>query len=150
MIKRQQRIERIRNVEREYLAALSAVELLEDRLRADPAWGVSRGWRARDGENFMERLEATYFIRLYAEFEAGLREAWKKFYRKRTTPPMKDLLVAVASQRIPQDWLDEADDVRKYRNALVHEEGEEQVVAFSLPEARSRLCRYFSRLPEDW
>jgi hypothetical protein len=87
MIKRQQRIERMRAVEREYLAARSAAELLEDRLRADPSWGVSRGWRARDGENLVAALEATFLVRLYAEFEAGLRDAWRRFYRKRSNPP---------------------------------------------------------------
>jgi hypothetical protein len=63
---------------------------------------------------------------------------------------MKDLLVAVASQRIPQGWVDDADEVREYRNALVHEGGEETAATISLAGARSRLCRYFSRLPEDW
>src|SRR5437879_5630319 len=115
MIKRQERIERMRGVEGEYLAAISAAELLEDRLRADPSWGASRGWRARDGEILIAALDATFLVRMYAEFEAGLRDAWRKFYRKRSNPPMKDLLVAVASQRIPQRWIDEADEVRQYR-----------------------------------
>jgi hypothetical protein len=149
-MKRQERIERIRSVEREYLAAISAVQLLQNQLRADPSWGAARGWRARDGENLLAHLEATFLIRLYAEFEAGLREVWSKFYRRRTNPPMKDLLIALASQRIPQDWLDDADKVRLYRNAVVHEGSDEGAARLSVEVARSRLCRYFSRLPEDW
>ncbi len=41
MIKRQERFERIRSIEREYQAALGAVTLLEERLRADPSFGRS-------------------------------------------------------------------------------------------------------------
>ncbi|NLY01195.1 MAG: hypothetical protein GXY83_34320 [Rhodopirellula sp.] len=149
MIKRQQRLERIRAVEREYLAARAAVRLLVGRLRADPAWGESEGWRARDGVNLSENIEGTYVLRLYAEFEAGLRDAWVHLVRD-NHPPMRDLMVAMANQRIPQDWLDEADEVRAYRNSLVHEGDVADAMRISLVDVRSRLCRYFSRLPEDW
>ncbi len=149
MIKRQIRIERIRAVEREYLAALSAVRLLVDRLRADPNWGESEGWRARDGANLRDKIEETYLIRLYAEFEAGLRDAWVNLVR-RSHPPMRDLLPAMANWRIPQDWLDQADEVRVYRNSIVHEGESPEGLGVTLGEARSRLCRFFSRLPENW
>jgi hypothetical protein len=67
-----------------------------------------------------------------------------------THPPMKDLLDSIAVQRgIPQDWLDDAHEVREFRNGFVHE-GEGEEISLTLVEARSRLCRYLSRLPEDW
>jgi hypothetical protein len=150
MNKRQQRIERILAVEREYQAATAGVDLLKDSLRADPRFGAAQGWRSRDARNLEDNLEGTFLLRLYAEFEAGLRDVWKSYFGRDTHPPMKDLLVAIANQRIPQDWLEDADAVREYRNALVHEGDTTDIEAVSLAEARSRLCRFFSQLPKDW
>ena len=76
MIKRQQRIEWIAAVAKEYLAAKSAADLLATQLQADPNYGDSHGWEARDGVAFKANLESTYIVRLYAEFEAGLRDYW--------------------------------------------------------------------------
>ena len=110
--KRQERMERIRAVEREHQAAVKAVELLAERLRADPAFGADDEWRFRDARNLRANLEATFLIRLFAEFEAGLRDAWRNTFRRTTHPTMRDLLEAVARLRlIPQDWLDDAHEV---------------------------------------
>jgi hypothetical protein len=76
MIKRQQRIERIAAVARECVAAKPAADLLKEQLKADPNYGQSQGWEARDGAAFRANLESTYMIRVYAEFEAGLRDYW--------------------------------------------------------------------------
>ena len=70
MIKRQQRIEWIAAVAKEYLAAKSAADLLKRELQADPNYGRKQGWDARDGASFNDNLESTYIVRLYAEFEA--------------------------------------------------------------------------------
>ncbi len=88
-------------------------------------------------------LETTYLIRLHAEFEAGLRDAWRHAFGQETQPPMRDLLQAFAARcDIPQDWIDGANTVREYRNTLVHEEALE-VEPISLIESRHRLCRFF-------
>jgi hypothetical protein len=150
MSKRQQRIERIRGIEAEFLAASTAVRLLARQLQTEPGLAASEGWRARDARNLKDNLEATYLIRLYAEFESGLRDAWANWLRRDTHPPMRDLLVAIANQRIAQDWLDAADEVRQYRNVLVHEGDVTQVTLVPLPEARGRLCRFLSGLPVTW
>jgi len=153
MIKRQQRIEWIAAVAREYLAAKSAADLLNAQLQADPSYGLSQGWENRDGEAFNRNLHSTYIVRLYAEFEAGLRDYWKNCLNRVTHPPMIQLLQSVADQRIPMDRLDNADDVRKYRNFLVHDESHEppsDMRTFSVDEAKSHLCYYFGRLNADW
>ena len=148
--KRQERIERICAVEREHQAAAVAVDLLEERLRSDPAFGLSDEWRFRDARNLRANLEGTFLLRLFAEFESGTRDAWLKAFGRATHPPMRDLLEAVARLRlIPQDWLDDAHEVREYRNRLVHE-GDDRGDAVSVPEARHRLCRFFSWLPLTW
>jgi hypothetical protein len=149
-MKRQDRIERIRAIEREYQAAAVAVDLLEEQLQADPALGRAGGWRLRDARNLRANLETTFLIRLFAEFESGLRDAWQYFFRRTTHPPMKDLLSAIAALRlVPQDWLDGADSVREYRNGLVHE-GTTGGQPVPIREARRLLCSFLSRLPPDW
>ncbi len=49
----------------------------------------------------------------------------------------------------PQHVLDTAHDVRRFRNALVHEEAE-AAETLTLAEARRRLCRFLAFLPLDW
>ena len=69
---------------------------------------------------------------------------------QRFEPRMVDLLEGIGARTdMPKPWHAEVDEVRRRRNALVHEEAEE-VAVVSLAEARTRLCRFFSRLPPDW
>jgi hypothetical protein len=150
MIKRQECLDRIRGVEREFLAADAAVTLLEERLHADPLFGNSTRWRTRDASRLRDNLEATYLLRMFAEFESGLRDIWTTFFKQTTQPPMRDLLAALAARRpIAPDWLDTAHRVRLFRNFLVHQ-GEATATTTSLREARQFLCRYFSCMPENW
>lgn len=149
MIKRQRRIERIAAVAREYLAAKSAADLLKAKLQADPNCGRNQGWEARDGTAFIDKLDATYLIRLFAEFEAGLRDYWEYHLGKDTHPPMVQLMPAVADQRLSIDRFEDADAVRDYRNVLVHEPPP-NMRAFTVREAKSHLCYFFGRLDPDW
>jgi hypothetical protein len=151
MIKRQQRIVWIAAVAREYLAAKSAADLLNVRLQADPNYGRNQDWDARDGFAFNGNLQSTYIIRLYAEFEAGLRDYWANGLNRATNPPMVQLLQSLADQRISIDRL--ADAVREYRNFLVHSESGEpppEMRTFTVAEAKTHLCYYFGRLDPDW
>jgi hypothetical protein len=153
MIKRQQRIEWIAAVAREYLAAKSAAELLEVQLQADPNYGWNQGWESRDGAAFNDNLESTYLVRLYAEFEAGLRDYWANHLNRGTHPPMAQLLQSLADQRLSIDRLEDADAVREYRNFLVHSESDKpppELRAFTVAEAKSHLCYFFGRLDPDW
>jgi hypothetical protein len=65
---------------------------------------------------------------------------------------MEELLEALAARRrITGDVYEEADAVRQYRNRLVHgPDLKEEDERMPLDEACSRLCRYFSWMPEDW
>ena len=150
MSQRQERIGRTVAVEREYLAASVAADLLQERRGADPAFLAAHELRSRDARNLRAHLEGTYVIRLCAEFEAGLRDAWQNAFGRPTQPPLRDLLAAVAARRlVPQDALDRADEVREYRNVLVHE-GAPDVAAIPIADVRRHLCRFFSRLPSRW
>jgi hypothetical protein len=154
MIKCQQRIARISAVLQEYLAAKTASNLLTAQTDANPSYGYSHGWEQRAGVAFTDNLEATYIIRIYAEFEAALRDYWLTYRGQMTRPKMYHLInQAIPDQAFSQDVVDNADDVREYRNFLVHDiedEPGENLVAFTVPKAKSHLCAYLGRLDPAW
>lgn len=150
MTRNQRRMERIRAIEREYRVALVAAGDLGERLRADLSALDAEGLEFVDYRNFREDLEATYLIRLFAEFEAGLREAWELAFRRTTVPSGRDLIDSIHAQRLlPDLWRDCVHNIRIYRNVLVHEGGDE-AQRIGLREACSDLCRFFSGLPRHW
>ncbi|MBP3955845.1 hypothetical protein J8F10_11170 [Gemmata sp. G18] len=149
-MKRQERIERVRAIEREFWAAAFAANLLDEALQKDSGLLAAEAFKVPDVRNWKKNLEGTYLIRMFAEFEATLRDVWARFFKRDTHPRMVDLIDAIAGyQFVPDDVIDGAHAVRRYRNSLVHEGGEE---AATLPfgHARSFLGSYLSRLPTDW
>lgn len=150
MRKRNEWIERIKAVEAEYLVAVLAVSVLRDRLRMEPH-ALTGQLQISDVNRMEDNLEATYFIRLYAVFEAGLREAWRLALGRDTLPPMRDLLDGIGSgRRVDSEVLTATHRVREFRNTLVHEQDEEPEETFSIGHARRYLTRFFSYLPPDW
>jgi hypothetical protein len=144
------RIGRMVAVELEYRAATRAVGLLMNHLEDDPNYLEPDKLRYRDAVRLNSNLEATYLIRLFAEFEAGLRDYWRHGLVRDTKPPMADLVSAIGTSRsVPQDVIEAAHQVRETRNSLVHEGGEGGA-ALPLSESKSRLCKYFCRLPSGW
>ena len=139
---------RIKAAERDYAAARFAIERLLELARSDQT--ILR--RVLDFQELAQagsRLEATYFIRLFAVFESGLRDFWRA-QKPRRMPRMEHLLERVASARgIPNQILVNAHAVRRYRNSLVHEQSEE-IQPIPLATARGDLCTFFSRLPPNW
>ncbi|ODU02508.1 MAG: hypothetical protein ABS79_00305 [Planctomycetes bacterium SCN 63-9] len=137
---------RIKTVELEYAIAQSAMSRLKEAAERDPTI-VPRNWM-REIPGVAERLEGTYLIRLFAEFEAGLRQFWRT--EKTTNPPMESLINGIRRMgRIPAKLTDRVHEVRAFRNALVHDrEGESPRI--SLKEARAHLCKFFSWLPPEW
>lgn len=138
---------RIKAVEREFRVIRFAADRLGESIRVD-ATNLPSDLRFRDFMVASNRLEATFLIRMFAEFEAGLRQYWE--IQSPTRPKMRDLLDGIAARRfISFDRLDKAHEVRKLRNGHVHGSDE---VGSSLPfaECRSVLCTYFSFLPLTW
>src|SRR5205085_1499714 len=130
------------------------VEFGLDRLRMEATADASVLSQFQTGPSLLRRaitlLETTYFIRLFAEFETGLRVAWRRAFGRTSQPQTARLLAAVAARcRVPDQWLADVDAVRQYRNALVHE-SDDQVDPISIEVASGRLCRFFSRLPDNW
>ncbi len=141
-------LQRIKNVEREHAATRLATERLLQDAGTDPSV-LTRDVRLRDVDHAAANLEGTYIVRLFAEFETGLRLYWIGV-RGSDPPRTRDLLEGAAAMRgIPHDVLAGAHAVREHRNGLVHER-DESSDSISLPVARSRLCKFFARLPFDW
>lgn len=150
MTSRQRRLVRMRAIEREWRIAAIAADRLGEYLRANPSALVGEKLENTDYRNFRGNLEATYLIRVFAEFESGLREAWERAFHQVTSQRMRDMIGAISARCvISQEWRDCAHAVRTYRNALIHE-GDGAVPPVGLRDACAWLCRFFSRLPHEW
>ena len=140
-------LDRVKAVEREYGAMRLAADRLLGVVRKDPTAFLGES-RIHDLEVASDGLEATYTIRLFAEFETSLRKFWATL--KQTTPPAGDLLNGVGTRRrIPYDQISNAHHVREYRNTLVHER-EEETELIPIAQARGHLCRFLNFLPLEW
>jgi hypothetical protein len=138
---------RIKAVEREYAVMRLAVDRLKQAAKPDPT--ILRGaFRIGEIGEASDLLEGTYVIRIFAEFETGLRSLWE--VTRPTHPPTWQLLDSIASsQRIPNDDLRNAHRARRYRNGLVHDrDGEEAPIG--LARFRGYLTMYFRHLPSSW
>ncbi len=109
---------RIKAVEREYYAMNMAARRMLDVEWVDLGQ-VPNNLQQRDLVNAAYRLESTYLIRLYADFEAGVRECWASL--RNTQPMMKLLMESMTARRgIPMEVHKAADCVREIRNDCVH------------------------------
>src|SRR5437764_14825250 len=69
---------RIKAVEREYVVARFAADRLDQQTRDNPE--ILQGdLRLRDIRMLIDRLEGTYILRVFAEFEQGLRNYLRAF-----------------------------------------------------------------------
>jgi hypothetical protein len=142
-------IGRIKAVEREYYAARFSVDRALEQVRTDPTI-LTGDLRVREIERTAEFLEGTYIMRLFAEFESGVRLYFRLTTKRRPPSKTEDLLNSVASRRaIPHQQLKNAHKVRDYRNDLVHERYEVGE-PMTIKDARSHLCYYISFLPRVW
>ena len=139
---------RIKAVERQYAAVQLAASRLLEEGRRDPTILLG-DVKHRHLVEADKDLEGTYLIRLFAEFETGLRQYWAT--EKSSHPRTRDLLERIAAMRtLSDEEKDNAHAVREYRNSLVHEREDEDVEAIPIAVARGYLCRFFSRLPLEW
>lgn len=141
-------IERIWEVDREHSVAAVASEILQVELRRKPHTLTIQGLEHADLDNYNQNLDSTYMIRMFAVFEAGLRDFWKSF--RTTEARVSDMIRSIGSKRrIDDPVIQKVEIVRVYRNYLVHEESSKRPVVV-VGVARGLLCTYFSRLPENW
>lgn len=136
---------RLKAVELEYQATRFATHDVLRRARLDSSVlipGVDVGVLVKSINN----LEGTYTVRIFSEFETGLRSYWNAVRQKEPPSRAKDLINGIASYcRIPFVREFETHAIREYRNYLVHERDDE-FVPLSLSHTRSQLCRFLSFL----
>ncbi len=134
-------------VEREYAAMRQAADQLLARARLDPT--ILKGdLRTRDAQHASDRLEGTYVVRVFAEFETGLRLFWGT--ARTTNPRSAHLIDGLASMRGIEDYVRlNVHRVRVFRNSLVHERGD-AVGPIAIRNVRSYVCTFFDRLPVSW
>ncbi len=141
---------RIKSIEKEYRVATLARDALDAELKKAPSTLVGKGLERLHFDRFSDNLDATYLIRMFAEFETGLRDCWKKRLKKRSIARVSDLVISISSkQRIDSQERENVEKVRRYRNKLIHEEDSEAETV-DVAAARKLLCTFFGRLPEDW
>lgn len=132
------------------VAVLAESSLTED-LRRDPNLLKRNDLDPSDFSGWKENLVGTYLVRMFAEFEAGLRDYWGNGLNRLTKPPVRDLVDAIAStEKIDEEYLREAHYYRELRNRMVHEEGMIGESEIDLMRVRRALCRFFGFLPPDW
>lgn len=142
-------LQRIKNVEAEHSAANLASIRFPEEVTHDPSL-LKKLVTLRDVKAMAHQLEGTYVVRLFAEFETGLRLFWLAARMKEAPNRTAHMLDGIAaSRRIPSKILEHAHRVREYRNALIHER-EEPVEPISIGDSRGHLCRFFSYLPPRW
>jgi len=99
----------------------------------------------------LEEVENTYFIRMFAQFEAVLRNYWEQGRGRTTAPRIRILIDRLASHlRVQGDVLKRVHEVRESRNHLVHHGMGVAPARVTIMEARSRLCRFLAYLPPHW
>jgi len=139
--------ERIKAIEREYWSVREAVDRLSADVAHDPN-ALGQGRSPRDLRSAGENLEGTYLVRMFAEFETGIRSFWRTIKPRRTQTEI--LLDQVGDKcKVPADVIGLIHSTRKYRNSLLHER-EDGVEAVTISSARRCLQHYLSRLPDEW
>ena len=139
-------------VTEELEAARFAIVQTMRAVEADAVW-TRLAEHARVDRGGLDRcrinLEATFLLRLFAEFEGVLRHYWQHGLRRRTEPNVSVLIARVASARgMPASHRRGADQVREYRNDLVHEQ--RLGVQLTFARCRSHIGRFLSWLPAEW
>lgn len=115
--------------------------------------GLEEDLKRLDITRALERLEGTYTIRLFSEFEVSLKTFLKAQKVKKIPESASGLINRVASYvKFSGPILDNAHKVRQYRNKLVHNlvHGIPEEEKMTIRVATSHLCTFLSRLYTDW
>ncbi len=136
-------------VQQEFEAARAALFYTEKQ------WSLAVGDRTLKGvtkshvSGALGKVEQTYLIRLFSEFEGMLRAYLDK--RRESVPPRAYDLINKAAKRqranVPDAKRDAVHLVREYRNAVVHDQGI-GTAAVDFGQALSALNQYLVFLPD--
>jgi hypothetical protein len=139
---------RIKDVEREYGAIRFGTDRLLAAVNDDPS--ILKGQVSRAHiKTAAQRLEGTYIVRVFSEFETALQHFIRAFHIRK--PKGAEALVnrVRVRGRIPQADSDGVHRVREHRNVLVHERSE-PIPPVTIREATRFLCTFLSRVQRMW
>jgi hypothetical protein len=151
---RYERIERLKAVEREFHVVRAALEQLQVAV-TDGRVVLPGLTSARDLDAARRQIEATFLIRLWAEFETAVLSYYRSL---KNNPDLHiraiNLIDAVFASRRRQALADAVrvavHEVREYRNSLVHDR-DDPAPPVAISEARRCLNVYLGgKLPEQW
>ena len=140
---------RLNAVKRSFLTARATVDAFSSLAEADPDHLDDLGITIQELHQLAAELEGMYFLRLFAAFESCIRDYWRRGVRN--TKPLTEILISSLATRrgVPQDVLDEVQQIRDYRNSLTHDD-HETVRSYTLEEAGRYLNTFLARMPRDW
>jgi hypothetical protein len=119
-----------------------------EHLAAAPTPG-GRNLSLADIRRCLDNLELTYVLRLFATFEAILREFWLNGVGRTTEPDLRPLIDSIGRRRsMDAATLATTHDVRDFRNRIMHQNV--QVLRFDFGQCAKSLGAYLSWLPVQW
>lgn len=145
--------DRLKATCREYYVVADAVMRLRDAVRTNQIT-IPPNTSLRDYEEARRRLEPTYLVRLWSEFESALR-SHRRFIVGNPGDNIRafDLINWAQGikegRRVDEGARDLVHEVREYRNSLVHER-DDMAPVVEIEDARRRLSTYLSKLPDHW
>ena len=155
MVERQAFIDRVKGAVRECYVVAAAVNHFEQAVQASDAH-LPDETSPRDLVTAAEKVESTYMIRMWAEFETALRSYRRHITRdpddRISTSSLIDWTAGVKRGRaISEDVRDDVHEVREYRNYLVHERDDQDPPdEIAIDVARTRLNTLLHCLPINW
>jgi hypothetical protein len=137
-------------VEREHTVIRIATDHLLRSIQ-EGTLGLEENLKRLDIYRASNMLESTYIIRLFTEFETGLKR-FLKAKRLKIPRNAKPLINRVAARiGIAGDALTNTHKVREYRNKIVHSlEKEDDEALLTIRRVTSFLCTFFDRLRVAW
>jgi hypothetical protein len=145
--------EHIRDVWGEYWSTREAVNRLKAAVVAMPDL-LEKNTPARQHLRAAhQNLEGTYIVRLFAAFEAALRSYDRAHHndpsRETDASTMIEQIGGRRGRGIQMGIRQDVQAVRKVRNFWAHESNISPG-PMTIDEARARLQKYLSELPEEW
>lgn len=142
-------IRNLKAIEHEYRVALIAMRRLADQARHDPNI-LERDMRVRGIGEALGNLNGTYAMRLFGEFETGLRKFWVTTRIEPEPRGIAEIIDRIAARHgVGHDELTNAHRSRQYRNRQIHD-NEEEGETIEVRDFRSFLCTFLGKMPLTW
>ncbi len=144
-----QLVQNLASVRQEFRAARAALSYAEQQWAQATEDALLKGVSKRHVTAALGKVEQTYLIRLFSEFEGMLRTYLEN--RNEPVPGKAFALVNKAAKpqraNVPDNKRIAVHRVREYRYAVVHDQGS-GAVAVSFDQALSALNQYLVSLPD--